>query len=67
MTWIAALDIDRAQSNVTRDAFGDWYKDPWGWAEMAWVVGNQANLVEARLNSKGTMRCVKSMCQKKTT
>jgi hypothetical protein len=59
MTWTAALDIDRAQANVTSDAFGDWYKDPWRWPEIAWVVRNQASAVEARLNGRGTMRCVK--------
>lgn len=59
MTWTAALDINRAQANVTSDAFGDWYKDPWGWPEIAWVVKNQASVVEARLNGRGTMRCVK--------
>lgn len=59
MDWNTALNIERAQANVMNDAFGDWYKDPWGWPEIAWVVRNQASLVEARLNSRGTMRCVK--------
>jgi hypothetical protein len=59
MDWNAALNIERAQANVLADAFGDWYKDPWGWPEIAWVVKNQTSLVEARLNARGTMRCVK--------
>lgn len=40
MNWPAALDFDRALSNVHSDIAGDWYRDPWGWPEYQYQVDN---------------------------
>src|SRR5687768_9109591 len=36
--WLAVVDAPRALKNVRVDMLGDWYLDPWGWPEMAWIV-----------------------------
>ncbi len=36
--WISALDFRRALRNCHLDFLGDWYRDPWGWAEVDWAV-----------------------------
>jgi Reverse transcriptase (RNA-dependent DNA polymerase) len=52
MDWIKAINIDRALSNVHTDIIGDWYYDPWGWAEL--TAGQRlVDTVVQRLNSKG--------------
>lgn len=32
------LDIKAAVKHVKVDVTGDWYKDPWGWPELDWLV-----------------------------
>lgn len=38
MDWLAALDFERALKNVRTDIGGDWYRDPWNWCELDWLV-----------------------------
>ncbi|MDG4760743.1 RNA-directed DNA polymerase [Micromonospora sp. WMMD710] len=30
---------------------GDWFRDPWGWPELDWVVATRRDLIEERLRS----------------
>jgi hypothetical protein len=52
--WLSALDLKRALINCHKDFLGDWYRDPWGWPELDWIVeeGNEDVFVR-RLNSEG--------------
>jgi hypothetical protein len=36
--WLNVLDFDRAVGNVYTDIAGDWYRDPWNWGELRWLV-----------------------------
>src|SRR5689334_12681609 len=39
---------------------GDWYRDPWGWPEIAWVVKRKrADLLLPRINSDGVKQPAK--------
>src|ERR1041385_6498169 len=58
MEWLKALDVPRALSNVNNDVLGDWYRDPWSWAELHWVVQKSPELLAARLNDKGARHAV---------
>lgn len=55
--WAKALDYDLALKNVQTDIIGDWYRDPWGWPELKWVVKSSPSTLESRLNSEGTRLC----------
>lgn len=52
MDWLGALDLDRSLANCHRDMIGDWYRDPWGWPELAWVRANTHVLLD-RLEAQG--------------
>lgn len=56
MDWIRDLDLDLALYNCRNDILGDWYRDPWGWPELDWVVHQRPELIVARLNSTGARR-----------
>ena len=58
MKWLDALDSHLAVKNVIADSYGDWYRDPWSWAELPWLVDNRLDLLEARLEDGGTKRTV---------
>ena len=53
MDWIHDLDFDTALYNCFNDIIGDWYRDPWSWPELEWVVHQRPELIIARLNSTG--------------
>ncbi|QXC59914.1 RNA-directed DNA polymerase [Aquihabitans sp. G128] len=53
LNWSELVDLDRALRNVEHDAYGDWYRDPWGWPEVAWAVKHRPEIVAARLNGTG--------------
>lgn len=53
MEWLDTLDLERALVNCHREMIGDWYRDPWGWPELDWVVKSEPQLLVARLNSEG--------------
>jgi hypothetical protein len=36
--WIANLDFERALATVESEFYGDWFRDPWGWPELRWMV-----------------------------
>lgn len=50
--WLTALDLRRAYSNCHADLYGDWYRDPWSWPELRWLVYKRPDLIAARLNSE---------------
>lgn len=56
--WLNVLDIERAISNLEVEFRGDWYRDPWGWPEMAWTLKRAPATFADRLSSRGAMRCV---------
>ncbi len=56
MDWANAVDLEVTLANVTSDIVGDWYRDPWGWPEIAWVVNKEPDLLLARLSSVGVRR-----------
>jgi hypothetical protein len=57
MDWLNALDFELALKNVHSDVYGDWYRDPWGWRELAWLVPNHLDThAVPRLNASGVKR-----------
>jgi hypothetical protein len=52
--WLEALDVGLALKNCHDDLIGEWYRDPWSWPELAWVVRRRPDLLVSRLNSTGT-------------
>src|SRR5687767_3127260 len=38
MDWQRALDFPQALANVHTEVLQDWYRDPWGWPELSWLV-----------------------------
>lgn len=58
MDWSSVLDFKRALANVRRDILGDWYRDPWGWPELAFAVESAPELLVSRLNAKGCHRAL---------
>ncbi len=58
MDWLQAVDAPKALSNVHADILGDWYRDPWSWPELTWVVQDAPELLSARLNERGARRAV---------
>lgn len=54
MDWLATLDFGLALQNVRMDVGGDWYRDPWRWAELDWLVPNHLGKhAVPRLNAGG--------------
>lgn len=53
MDWASAVDLKQSLDNVQRDVVGDWYRDPWGWPELEWVVSNRPEIVFDRLTASG--------------
>lgn len=45
MQWLDALDPSLALTNCHTDLRGDWYRDPWGWPELDWVVKRKPELL----------------------
>src|SRR6267142_2605865 len=58
MDWLKAINAGRSLSNVHNDVVGDWYRDPWNWAELRWVVKKAPELLASRLNDKGSKHAV---------
>jgi Reverse transcriptase (RNA-dependent DNA polymerase) len=57
MDWLATLDFDRALKNVETDILGDWFRDPWQWRELKWLVPRHlAEHAVPRLNATGVKR-----------
>jgi hypothetical protein len=46
--WLSTLNVAAATSNVRIDSYGDWYRDPWGWPELAFLAGEGRAHVLAR-------------------
>lgn len=60
MDWLDALDFDQALRNVHSDVLGDWYRDPWGWPELDWLVPRHLDeFVLPRLNGAGVRQVAK--------
>ena len=59
MEWLQALDFDQALKNVRTDIIGDWYRDPWDWCELDWVVSRKLDVfVVPRLDDTGVKATV---------
>ena len=57
VNWLDALDFNQALVNVQRDVLGDWYRDPWDWRELSWLVPRHvSDYALPRLNSAGVKR-----------
>jgi hypothetical protein len=56
MDWARVLDLDRALINCHDDMRGDWYRDPWGWPELDWVVASRSEMALERASSAGVRR-----------
>lgn len=57
MDWLAALDFELALKNVQSDIRGDWYRDPWEWRELIWLVPDHVDdHALPRLNATGVKR-----------
>ncbi len=57
MDWLSVIDIKRALDNCRTDIIGDWFYDPWGWPELAWIVNEQdGQQLLARLDGTGVGR-----------
>jgi hypothetical protein len=56
MDWLQALNFETALDNIQIEMTGDWYRDPWGWRELSWVVADGERLnsfVVPRLDGTG--------------
>ena len=54
MDWLDALDFERVLRNVQTDIRGDWYRDPWDWKELEWLVPGHLEMhAVPRLNATG--------------
>jgi len=51
--WTQALNLRAALVQLHYEMQGDWYRDPWGWPELGWIVGRGQDVALARLNSSG--------------
>lgn len=55
--WLATLDIKQAVKNCYTDIRGDWFRDPWGWPELSWILRTGSmDFVLQRLNASGVRR-----------
>jgi hypothetical protein len=54
--WAKALDLPLAGTNVRGEFIGDWYRDPWGWPELGYVLSNEPQLVVDNLATTGARR-----------
>jgi hypothetical protein len=52
--WAQALDIPQARKNVESEFYGDWYNDPWGWPELAFLTKYGASEITEHLNGSST-------------
>ncbi len=57
--WTNVLDFDAALVSLHYEFQGDWYRDPWGWPELDWVVKSDVQLLANRLNGHGVRRVAK--------
>ncbi|KAB1922944.1 hypothetical protein F8280_17590 [Micromonospora noduli] len=51
--WLPKINLKATLSTTHQDLLGDWYRDPWGWPEIDWVMKHQPSIIEARLNGRG--------------
>jgi hypothetical protein len=56
VNWIDAVDLRRAAYNVHLEFPGDWYRDPWGWPEIEWLVETSQDRIFERLKARGAHR-----------
>jgi hypothetical protein len=54
--WAKALDLALAAKNVRDEFVGDWYRDPWGWPELEYMIKTSPQLVLDNLGSSGARR-----------
>jgi reverse transcriptase-like protein len=57
--WARVIDLDQALINCHDDIRGDWYRDPWGWPELDWVVASRPALALERAGGAGVRRSMK--------
>lgn len=53
MDWANVLDFNAALVTLHYELQGDWYRDPWGWPELDWLVAHGTDALVARLNGTG--------------
>ncbi len=51
--WLPKVNLGATLSTTHQDLLGDWYRDPWGWPEIDWVMKQQPSALQARLNGRG--------------
>lgn len=56
MDWSKSLDRAVAQKNVHQDLIGDWYRDPWNWPEVDFVVDQEPSILLDRAAATGACR-----------
>jgi hypothetical protein len=54
--WPKVLDLGAAISNVRSEFTGDWYRDPWGWPELGYVLASAPELAFDNCSSTGARR-----------
>lgn len=57
--WADKVDWEVAAANVAEDAKGDWYRDPWGWPEYAYVLSSDRATITARARAPGVKRAAR--------
>ena len=57
--WANVLDLRAALVTLHYEMQGDWYRDPWGWPELDWLLDHDVDLAVARLNATGARRVAK--------
>jgi hypothetical protein len=54
LDWLEVLDMQLALANVHEETPGDWYRDPWNWSELDWLVPyHLTSYALPRLNASG--------------
>lgn len=56
VNWSAALDLGVATDNVRSEFVGDWYRDPWGWPELSFLLNHEPEFVIDHLEGSGARR-----------
>jgi hypothetical protein len=56
VNWADELDLRKAADNVRGEFVGDWYRDPWGWPELSYLLKHEPNVIFDNLSTYGSRR-----------
>ncbi len=59
--WFEEIDFSRVMQTLREEATGDWYHDPWAWAEYDYLESTQWRSVVARIRKPVAANTVSSL------